>query len=160
MYNLGVYHSSLAIPGTSRDMREAERWFRQAAERGHEEAKHMLEMLPDERRERQGGRSQPNLPRQSGNNQQFFQLTPGDVILEINGERIRGQEDVTSAIARSPQTMYLTVRDGRTGATARFATTLNSNRPRFGVTHQTNSGGGSRVTGVNRNSPATRLLAE
>ena len=90
------------------------------------------------------------------NSLQRFRLVPGDIILEINGERIRGQEDVTSAIARSPQTMYLTVQDGRTGATALYVTTLNSSRPRFGITHLTHPGGGSRVTGVNRTSPATR----
>ena len=88
---------------------------------------------------------------------QSLRLQPGDVILEINGETIYGQEDVTSAIARSPQTMYLTVRDGRSGQIAEFATFLNSSRPRFGVSHQTAPGGGSRVTGVNRNSPAERV---
>ena len=94
----------------------------------------------------------------SGNGQRVFQLQLGDVILEINGETIYRQEDVTSAIARSAQTMYLTIRDGRTGTVARFVTTLNSSRPRFGVSHQTNPGGGSKVTGVNSNSPATRLI--
>ena len=89
--------------------------------------------------------------------QQRFRLVPGDVILEINGEWINGQEDATSAIARSPQTMHLTVRDGRSGVTAHYVTSLNSSRPRFGVNHRTHSGGGSRVTGVNPNSPATRI---
>ena len=93
---------------------------------------------------------------QAGYSSQSFRLTPGDVILNINGEWIGGQEDVTSAIARSPQTMYLTVRDGRTGRVADYVTLLDSSRPRFGVNHQTNPGGGSRVTGVNKNSPATR----
>lgn len=91
------------------------------------------------------------------NTSQRFQLVPGDVILIINGETMDREEDVTNAIARSPQTMYLTVRDGRTGQVAEYATTLNSNRPRFGMTHRTHPDGGSRVTGVNRNSPATRI---
>ena len=89
---------------------------------------------------------------------QRLQLVPGDVILDINGERIGGQADVTSAIARSPQTMYLTVRDGRTGITALYVTTLNPNRPRFGVNHQTHPGGGSRVISINQNSPASRIF--
>lgn len=93
-----------------------------------------------------------------GNTSRGLRLAPGDVILEINGEWIGGQEDVTSAIARSPQTMYLTVRDGRTGATADYVTTLGSSRPRFGMTHQTNPGGGSRVTGVNQNAPRIYLV--
>ena len=102
-------------------------------------------------------------PNNSGNTRggtvnasQRFRLVIGDVILEINGERINGQEDVTSAIARSPQTMYLTVQDGRTGISALYVTTLHSSRPRLGITHLTAPGGGSRITGVNPNSPATR----
>ena len=172
-FNLGIYHANPTIPGVSNDLQEAERWLRLAAGQGHEDAKIMLDEISEERRERRLGSAprsaQSEFHYYSGtrgasqlspsvNTSQSFRLTPGDVILEINGERIGRQEDVTSAIARSPQTMYLTVRDGRTGTVARFATTLSSSRPRFGVTHQTHPGGGSRVTGVNSNSPATRLV--
>ena len=37
----------------------------------------------------------------SANTSQGFRMAPGDVILEINGERIGRQEDVTSAIGRA-----------------------------------------------------------
>lgn len=92
----------------------------------------------------------------SVNTSRRLRLVPGDIILEINGETIDTQENITRAIALSPPTMYLTVQDGRSGQIVELRTTLNSNRPRFGVSHQTHPNGGSRVLGVNSNSPATR----
>jgi len=109
-------------------------------------------------RQIQSSRNSTNVRTTAANTSRGYRLERGDVILEINGERIGRQEDVTSAIARSPQTMYLTVRDGRTGTVAHFVTTLSSSRPRFGMTHQTNPGGGSRVTGVNQNAPRIYLV--
>ena len=94
----------------------------------------------------------------SVNTPREFRLTPGDVILTVNGEAITGKTHFTSVVNRSPQTMYFTVRDGRTGRIMNFVTQLSSTGYRFGVTHRDNPGGGARVVQVDRNSPATHCF--
>ena len=166
-YTLATYYAE-GYGGLPVSRTEFEKWVRLAAKNGDETAQ-TAQMVAEE----MNGLGLPPLPIPPGNNlgnnsgntrggtvntSQGFRLAPGDVILEINGEWIGRQEDVSSAIARSPQTMYLTVRDGRTGRTARYVTTLSASRPRFGMTHQTNPGGGSRVMGVNQNAPRIYLV--
>ena len=148
-YILATYYAG-GYGGLSVSKTESLKWLRLAAKNGDE----MAEMWMEGMEAVQMFRSDSGNTRSgTGNPSRGLRLTRGDVILEINGERIGRQEDVTSAIARSPQTMYLTVRDSRTGQTARYVTTLRANRPRFGMTHQTNPGGGSKVTGVNWDAP-------
>ena len=92
------------------------------------------------------------------NTSREFQLTPGDVILAVNGETITGRTHFTSAVNRSPQTMHFTVKDGRTGRVMNLVTQLSSTGYKLGVTHRDNPGGGARVVQVDRNSPATRCF--
>ena len=166
-YALATYYAG-GYGGLPVSRPEFERWIRRAAAQRNEDAQMWVADVRGNQRPPELQHIPPPIqyqpPSNSGNTRggavntsQSFRLAVGDVILEINGERINRQEDVTSAIARSPQTMYFTVRDGRTGVTARYVTTLSPNRPRFGMTHQTNPGGGSRVTGVNANAPRIYL---
>jgi serine/threonine protein kinase len=50
------------------------------------------------------------------------------------------------------------LKDCLTGHTGKYVTILRSTRPRFGMTHQTHPGGGSRVTGVNSDAPYIYLV--
>ena len=93
----------------------------------------------------------------SVNTPRYWRLTPGDIILAINGENVTGRQGMTDAINRSPQTMYLTVRDTR-GKIYHFETVLSPNSPRFGIYTADHRGGGARVTSVIPGSSATRCI--
>ena len=94
----------------------------------------------------------------SGNASRYWRLTPGDVILSVNGEDITGMKSLTNAVNRSPQTMHFTVHDGGRGKIYHFETTLASTGHRFGVYSTDNPGGGARITSVMSNSAARRCI--
>ena len=94
----------------------------------------------------------------SRNASQYWRLTPGDVILSVNGEDITGMKSLINAVDRSPQTMHFTVRDRGRGKIYHFETTLASTGYRFGVYCADNPGGGARITSVMSNSAARRCI--
>jgi len=147
---------------------EYEKWVRRAASQGNFKAQHMVESM---RRNPGSGRSpgfygvpseppsRGSTPRvSSANTSRYWRLTPGDVILTVNGESITGMKSLTAAVNRSPQTMRFTVRDGGRGKIYHFETTLASTGYRFGVYSADNPGGGAKITSVMPNSAATRCV--
>ncbi len=95
-------------------------------------------------------------PGDLGGQPKVLSLEPGDIILTINGERIRGRADCITAVNQSPSFMTFTVRDRRDGTVWRLQTQLQSSGYRFGVNLKDNPNGGAYVTSVNAGYPATR----
>lgn len=54
----------------------------------------------------------------------LYSLQPGDIIVAVNSQNIRNVRDFMSAVANSPQTMQLAVRDARSGRIHQFQSTL------------------------------------
>lgn len=87
----------------------------------------------------------------------------GDMILEINGRRIRNFDDYYAAVKNSPQTMTFVLGDAKSGKKLLLRTELNppGADSRFGVGGENAPGGGVRVKYVMPGYPGSRCqLAE
>ena len=96
-------------------------------------------------------------PSVQNHTQRPYRLERGDVITAVNGQTIRGRDDMRNAVARSPQRMQFSVRTA-SGQHINLETTLDSSGYRFGIVMQDNPGGGVRVMSVDPNTPATRVV--
>ena len=100
------------------------------------------------------------VPSSSYQSQNTRAIRPGDVILSVNGTKIRGTNDLVNAVSQSGPVMNLVVRCSccSPGTISNLSTRLDSTGHRFGVYSTDNPGGGARITSVMSNSAATRCV--
>ena len=80
----------------------------------------------------------------------------GDVIVEVNGERIHTRQDCIDAVNRSPEIMEFVALDKRTGRPFTYRTRLRSHGSRFGIGLADTGGNGARITKLYRGYPCNQ----
>ncbi len=89
---------------------------------------------------------------------QGYQLSSGGLIVAINGQAIRTQQDFVAAVGRSPETMQFTIRSSQTGRRLNFQTRLRLGPgSRFGVVATEAPLGGVTVVEVREGYPGANV---
>lgn len=99
----------------------------------------------------------PGWPENVRGERRLTYLEQNDVILSINGQRIRSENDFRNAVQGSPTEMVFSIRNSRDGRKMHLKATLRSGGTRFGVEAGDNGGDGVIVQRIYNGYPASRL---
>ncbi len=80
----------------------------------------------------------------------------GDVIVEVNGKKIRTRQECIDAVNSSPEIMVFVARGKQSGKRFTYRTRLRSKNPRFGVNLSDTGGDGAKLTQLSKGFPCKK----